>query len=466
MAQVGDAALLRYEEEGKAAADAAAAAAAGATEGVPTPATDAAADKKGPTGAKVNGGAIATAAAKSAAAAAAAAAGSTETKSDTGSTAGTGDAAASATSDDTATAGAGTDSGSSHSLTRAILTSIASAGRSRLGRDLSELLPRYVSVREYVVKVATVLDWFASGDAVVKSHFRERAVIRVLISVLPTLPQEAVIVVLKSLRAIVMDTTAMDMLEECGAIPTLIPFLDSKHLENQTQVLMDMYYLCSLKPTRQEQAVVHGIIPHLQRFIRTKHPLNQFAYPVMFALCKLSKFSRAQLRKHDGVEFYLDILCDPYWRTQALECIATWLADDFERVEFVLAAPSNVGKILGTFRTTHNATQFEAMLPAFLRLLTASAKLNHALGSLLLPDIYARLRKHSTNNTIRINLLRVLRQVVAAKSANVRAALARTDVRPLLGQLAKDTTYPIVSSLAQKVMEELDGVDAPAVAAH
>ena len=63
--------------------------------------------------------------------------------------------------------------------------------------------------------------------------------------------------------------------------------------------LLSLYYLCQIKSSRQEQAAlsgapqqpstqlalfthcwVAGIIPHLQRFIRTNHSLNQFAYPM------------------------------------------------------------------------------------------------------------------------------------------------------------------------------------------
>ena len=43
-----------------------------------------------------------------------------------------------------------------------------------------------------------------------------------------------------------------------------------------------MYYLSTINPGRQELAARSGLIPHLQRFIRTNSQLKQFALPILF----------------------------------------------------------------------------------------------------------------------------------------------------------------------------------------
>jgi hypothetical protein len=76
---------------------------------------------------------------------------------------------------------------------------------------------------------------------------------------------------------------------EAGAIPNLIPLFDSPYQEVQAQVLTCMYYLCRLNVTNQEQAVLHGIIPFLQRIIRSRASWKQFAFPIIISLQQGSK---------------------------------------------------------------------------------------------------------------------------------------------------------------------------------
>jgi hypothetical protein len=141
---------------------------------------------------------------------------------------------------------------------------------------------------EYLRKVADVLHMFSQGDPVVKTHFAKPAVLEGMLRVLHTLPQEVLILILRSIRNITMDVNTLDLLEAAGAIPALIPILSSTYPENVNQALLSLYYLCQIKASRQEQAAVAGIIPHLQRFIRQNHSLNQFAYPIIFLLGKTS----------------------------------------------------------------------------------------------------------------------------------------------------------------------------------
>lgn len=257
---------------------------------------------------------------------------------------------------------------------------------------------------EYVLKIAQILHLFSEGDKVVKLHFARPAVIESMLKALPSLPQDILILLLKSIRNISMDSTTLDLLESAGAIPALIPFLDSKQVsENQHQVLLTMYYLCQIKSSRQEQAALSGIIPHLHRFIRQDHPLKQFAYPIIFLLAKTSWKSRLELKKHGGLQFYIDILVsqDVYWRSSALETISFWVSasgEDAARVSFVLNTSSNINKLLRVFRETTDETQFDKMGNSMKKLLSASTTVNQSMGRMkeFIKEIKARYQ-HTQN---------------------------------------------------------------------
>jgi hypothetical protein len=191
--------------------------------------------------------------------------------------------------------------------------------------------PQLSDAPAYLVKICKILHLFSQADSVVKHALAKREVLECIISALPTLPHECLLLVLKSMRQIAMDSGTLDLLEASGAIPALMPYFNSPQpvrgrwewssapslqaltlvfryclpplllccgcgeQEVQNQVLLSMYYLCQLTPSRQEQAAVCGIIPHLQKIIRANHPLKQFAFPIIFLLGRTNKRYRFDL---------------------------------------------------------------------------------------------------------------------------------------------------------------------------
>lgn len=314
---------------------------------------------------------------------------------------------------------------------------------------------------DYVLKIAKILHLFSQGDKVVKLHFAKPAVIESMLRVLPSLPQEILILLLKSIRNISMDSTTLDLLESAGAIPALIPFLDASQVsENQHQVLLTMYYLCQIKSSRQEQAALSGIIPHLQRFIRLDHPLKQFAYPIIFLLAKTSLKSRLELKKHGGLQFYIDILvsADLYWRSYALEIIAYWVGastEDAARVSFVLNTSSNLNKLVRVFRETTDEAQFDKLGNSMKKLLASSTSVNQSLGRLkeFIREIKTRLDKHANSNNIRLTLLRILSLMVSTHSDPEQLIADADGLLDLIYRLYEEKSAVIVSDMAARVLK-------------
>jgi len=195
-----------------------------------------------------------------------------------------------------------------------------------------------------------ILELFVNGDAVVKTYFHDYTLVEIMVKLLPTLPQQSVILILKTIRQISMTTTEMlDMLADAGAIPALVRFLDSKFLENQSQAIVALYYLCQVNKPRQTQAALAGIIPHLQRFITTNHSLNQFAYPTLFAIASASPQAQAELKKYDGAQFLVNTMYAGYWGDSAMAALGSWAVSEPQYIRFVMANPTNGRRLVSLF---------------------------------------------------------------------------------------------------------------------
>jgi len=317
---------------------------------------------------------------------------------------------------------------------------------------------------KYTLKVANIIYLFSQGDGVVKTYLAKPAVLEGILHTLNSLAHDELNVILKSIRNMSMDPTTLDFLEAAGAIPVLVPFLDSAHADIQNQVLTSMYYLCTIKASRQEQAARAGIVPHLQRFIRANHPLRQFALPIVMQLAKTSKRTRLELKKYNGVAFFLELLDDAYWKSHALEALAVWLQDDAARVEFVLVSSANVYRLVNAYKSTRASMQFEKILAPLEKLVQGSRSLNRALGrsTSFVEELLLRLTVHADSNGIRILLLKIL-TLLHEDADNPKEFAAKYNLVPTLDALSKDKGAVMVAQLARTLFNTVSGiVEAPA----
>jgi hypothetical protein len=94
--------------------------------------------------------------------------------------------------------------------------------------------------------------------------------------------------------------------------------------EIANHVVNALYNLCRLSKPRQEEAALAGVIPILQRVVKSSSPLKQFALPILCDFAHTSKTCRKLLWQKDGFAFYLGLLRDPFWGITALESILAW----------------------------------------------------------------------------------------------------------------------------------------------
>lgn len=137
------------------------------------------------------------------------------------------------------------------------------------------------------------------------------------------------ITMLKFIKNLSMLSTTLDSLQNSNAIDVLTEILRSTmkqpHFrEVSNQILNTIYNMCRLSKPRQEDAALNGIIPLLQKIVKTERPLKEFALPILCDMAHSGKVGRRELWRNKGLPFYISLLSDPYWQVTALDAIFAW----------------------------------------------------------------------------------------------------------------------------------------------
>ena len=136
---------------------------------------------------------------------------------------------------------------------------------------------------------------------------------------------EIVELLLKCVKNLSMEPSALVDLERVGLFNILVPLLDGPIRDKcKNHVLPCIFNLCRINKRRQEQAALRGLIPHLQRLIVEGSHLKQFALPIICDFAHTSAVVREELWKSNGVVFYINLLREKYWQTFALNSLAVW----------------------------------------------------------------------------------------------------------------------------------------------
>ncbi|KAI3812344.1 hypothetical protein L1987_17051 [Smallanthus sonchifolius] len=269
--------------------------------------------------------------------------------------------------------------------------------------------------REYLEKVADLLLEFAGADSTVKSHMCSQSLLSRLFQMFNKIEPPILLKLLKCINHLSTDPHCLEPLQRADAITYLIPNLDLKDgpLVSQIhhEVLNALFNLCKINKRRQEQAAENGIIPHLMRFIMSDSPLRQYALPLLCDMAHSSRNTREQLRAHDGMDVYLNLLEDQLWSVTALDSIAVCLAhdNDKKKVEQALLKKDAVQKLVKFFQSCPEQF-FLHILEPFLKIITKSSRINTTLAvNGLTPLLISRL--DHPDAIARLNLLKLIKAV-------------------------------------------------------
>jgi hypothetical protein len=270
------------------------------------------------------------------------------------------------------------------------------------------------------------------------------------------------ITMLKFIKNISMLSTTHEALQNSNAIEVLTDLLSSsieqpKFREIPNHLLHILFNLCRLSKPRQVDAALNGLIPILQKIIKTERPLKELALPILCDMAHSGNVGRRVLWNHKGLQFYISLLTDKYWQVTALDAIFVWLQEETAKVEQHLLDGSFSNAIVDCFNSFDASPDaFENFLEPLQKLLIFSPTVASTLAH---PDLFARTaQKLSTKKAlVRGNLLRIIRSICDASEEQGGASLIRTfGLHDAIAHLAAHDQAVMVRELASELIKTCD----------
>ncbi|KAF2720777.1 hypothetical protein K431DRAFT_313069 [Polychaeton citri CBS 116435] len=313
-------------------------------------------------------------------------------------------------------------------------------------------------------RIVNIFLLFSQAENHVKETVADRMVLKRVLKDLRRMSPAHQITMLKFIKNLSMLQSTLDALQNSNAIEVLTDLLNASlklptFREISNQILNTMYNLCRLSKARQEDAALSGVIPLLQRIVRTERPLKEFALPILCDMAHSGKVGRKVLWQNKGLQFYISLLADQYWQVTALDAIFIWLQEETAKVEEHLLASSEFTSAIVQCFNESKGDAFENLLEPLQKLLRLSPQVA---ANLAHPDLFQRtvVRLHTKKALVRLNLLRVIRSICDARVEDrggellctyglltAVADLAKNDpailVREMANELVKSAEYPM-----------------------
>ncbi|OQO05249.1 hypothetical protein B0A48_09016 [Cryoendolithus antarcticus] len=322
---------------------------------------------------------------------------------------------------------------------------------------LSRVLDEEGELAELVEgRIVNIFLLFSQAENHVKETIADRMVLKRVLKDLKRMSPAHQITMLKFIKNLSMLATTLDALQNSNAIEVLVDLLNASmkmpHFRDvSNQVLNTMYNLCRLSKARQEDAALCGVIPLLQRIVKTTRPLKEFALPILCDMAHSGPVGRKILWQNKGLQVYVDLLADQYWAVTALDAIFIWLQEETAKVEEHILASSAFSEGITHCFNESKADAFENLLEPLQKLLRLSPPIA---ASLAHPDLFSRtvLRLHSKKALVRLNLLRVIRSICDASEE--QGALIRTySLLDSVADLAKHDPAILVREMANELVK-------------
>ncbi|KAM5455628.1 Protein kinase of the Mitotic Exit Network [Microsporum audouinii] len=314
-------------------------------------------------------------------------------------------------------------------------------------------------------RISNIFFIFSQAESHVKEMVAERTVLHRVLKELKRMSPSPQITMLKFIKNLSMLSTTLDSLQNSNAIDVLTELLRSTmkkpHFrEVSNQILNTIYNMCRLSKSRQEDAALNGIIPLLQKIVKTERPLKEFALPILCDMAHSGKVGRRELWRNKGLTFYISLLSDPYWQVTTLDAIFTWLQEETAKVEEYLLdtqhGDSSFTVAIIRCMTISKANAFENLLEPLQKLLRLSPAIAATLAR---PDMFERIgqKLQHTKPSVRVNLLRIL-STICDSSQEQCGLLSRYGLLDAIRELQKDSRV-LVRELAGQLVKNTEESD-------
>lgn len=298
------------------------------------------------------------------------------------------------------------------------------------------------------------------ADVHVRAAFAHRTIMMRLLKSLPMLPRKQLVTAIKAIKHLATSPQLIEVLQNSNAMEVLVELLGdtlkgSFSNEICSHIFQTIYSMCRLSKSRLEEASAAGLIPILKRTIDDSSPLKQFALPVLCDMANAGKVSRRLLWQNQGMQMYLSLLDDPYWRVSALESILAWMQDEPARVEEVLLGATETETFIKCFCLAHGSS-FARILEPLLKLLRLSHHFTAALGK---PRFFKKLSEALSRDyeaVVKTNLLRMLRAVIEQRRDRV-TLVREFSLDAIVEKLAEEHNPVVVRDLARQIYPIVTG---------
>jgi serine/threonine protein kinase len=222
--------------------------------------------------------------------------------------------------------------------------------RSSILYPLSLVLDKLITERtplaeEIIGRIVNIFLPFSQAENYVKETVADRMVLKRILGNLRRMMPTHQAAMLKFIKNLSMLSTTHEALQNSNAIEVLTDLLResmelAQHREVPNNVLHILFNLCRLNKMRQEDAALSGLIPLLQKVIKTNKPFKELALPILCDMAHCGYVGRRELWQYQGLQFYISLLSDKYWQVTALDAIFVWYVD---QLDFYLNANDSVG---------------------------------------------------------------------------------------------------------------------------
>lgn len=253
-------------------------------------------------------------------------------------------------------------------------------------------------IQSHVIRLAALLQTFgARADPFVKERMIKQSVLHPIVGQIANrdVPEAAALSILCTVRDLSRDPQTHIALQQAAAIGTLVEYLsidqDSvQRTKARHFIISSLHNLCIVSAARQEAAAQAGLVPHLQRYIRSQDVnLKSLCIDMYSGLACAGPLTRVELSKHNGVEFYVDLivlLSGPgtvrKWQARVLQSLSEWLDDSSQSVavEKCLLLESNQTRVCQSLSELR-ITDVVGVLEPYLKVVTISDKVNKEFGA-------------------------------------------------------------------------------------
>ncbi|PGH22925.1 STE/STE11/CDC15 protein kinase [Polytolypa hystricis UAMH7299] len=317
----------------------------------------------------------------------------------------------------------------------------------------------------YEELIANIFFIFSQAESHVKEMVAERTVLHRVLKELKRMKPGPQVTMLKFIKNLSMLSTTLDSLQNSNAIDVLTELLRSNmkgshSREISNQILNTIYNMCRLSKSRQEDAALNGIIPLLQKIVKTERPLKEFALPILCDMAHSGKVGRRELWRNKGLTFYISLLSDPYWQVTALDAIFAWLQEETAKVEEYLLDSNNSSPsftdAIAKCVSLSKANAFENLLEPLQKLLRLSPPIASTLAR---PDMFGPIgqKLQHTKPAVRVNLLRIL-SIICDSTDERSGLLRRYGLLDAIRELQNDSRV-LVRELAVQLIKSSEESD-------